>query len=214
MSYEVKVERHTFGGSDWWIRSLLDRCQYDDADGEAERRGIPAASWPYFGQVWAAGLSLADTMGGFDLHGRRVLEIGCGLALGGLVSHRRGADVTVSDRHPLTEAFLGENLRLNQLGPLPYRDLDWSAPHPTLGRFDVVIGSDLLYEPEHARDLARFADDHLTDAGAMLLVDPGRGRCAAFSRMMATTGFSGSDHHLGGSRTRILQFSRGALTDR
>ncbi|MEQ1567323.1 MAG: SAM-dependent methyltransferase [Myxococcota bacterium] len=208
MTYEVKVEQRRFGGSDWWIRSLLDRCQYDDDDGEAERRGIPAASWPYFGQVWDSGLRLADVMGGYALDGRRVLEIGCGLALGGLVSHRRGADVTVSDRHPLTEAFLHENLRLNELGPMPYRDVDWGSAQPRLGRFDLVIGSDILYEPEHVGQLVAFAEGHLEHHGAMLVVDPGRNRYRRFSDAMIDHGFAATEQRSPGTRSRLMAFQR------
>jgi hypothetical protein len=40
--------------------------------------------------------------------------------LASLVAHRRGAQVTASDCHPLAHAFLDENTRLNGLLPLPY----------------------------------------------------------------------------------------------
>jgi len=52
---------------------------------------------------------------------------GCGLALASPVAHRRGADVTASDCHPLAQAFLLENLRLNDLAPLSYRCDQWDG---------------------------------------------------------------------------------------
>jgi hypothetical protein len=48
-----------------------------------------------------------------DLEGKRILEVGAGLALASLVVHRRGGDITASDYHPLIPDFLKENLRLN-----------------------------------------------------------------------------------------------------
>jgi methylase of polypeptide subunit release factors len=61
------------------------------------------------------------------------LELGCGLALASLVIHRRGGDVTASDCHPLTEAFLKENLRLNHLPPMKYRTGNWGRAVSDMG---------------------------------------------------------------------------------
>src|SRR6266850_1922734 len=115
--YRTKQERIAIAGvDDLIIRSLLDRQQFFDPDGDADRVGISSAAWPMFGLLWPSGSHLAARMA---LHpvsaGERILEIGCGLALASLVGHRRGADVTASDCHPLAQAFLEENLRLNQL---------------------------------------------------------------------------------------------------
>ena len=53
--------------------------------------------------------------------GQRILEVGCGVPLVNLVGHRRGADVTASDCHPLAAGFSLENVRINGLLPLQYR---------------------------------------------------------------------------------------------
>src|SRR5207344_471915 len=141
------------------IRSLLDRQQFADHDGAAERLGIWSAAWPLFGLLWPSGAMLAARLGARPVTaGERILEIGCGLALASLVGHRRGADVTASDRHPLAECFLEENLRLNHLAPMKYRHGHWSAPELAPGRgdasarpvvrghFELIVGSDVLYE--------------------------------------------------------------------
>ena len=103
--YETKQERIAIAGvDDLVIRSLLDRQQFADDDGAAERVGISTASWPLFGLLWPSGALLAARLGARPVRaGERILEVGCGLALASLVAHRRGADVTASDRHPLTE---------------------------------------------------------------------------------------------------------------
>ena len=100
-----------------------------DPLGEAERIGISSAAWPLFGLVWPSGAHLAARLALRPVRlGERILEVGCGLALASLVGHRRGADVTASDRHPLAEHFLEENLRLNDLAPMKYRHGDWNGP--------------------------------------------------------------------------------------
>lgn len=187
--YEVKFETFTIGDFDYQVRSLLDKQQYCDRDGEAERAGIPAAMWPIFGLVWPAGLYLAETMTKFQIHGRRILEIGCGIGLASLVLQRRCADITSTDLHPLAESFLAENLLLNQMTAFPFHRCSWSQTLPELGRFDLIIGSDLLYEPEHPQLLAGFIDRHATANVEVIIVDPGRGNHGKFNRAMVKLGF-------------------------
>lgn len=188
-TYEVKHESFTFGNSDFQIRSLLDRQQYWDPDGEAERANIPPAMWPIFGLVWPAGLFLAETMTAFPFKGKRILEIGCGLALASLVLHRRGADISTTDQHPLAENFLEKNLLLNDMEPLPFEMGSWEETDLDMERFDLIIGSDLLYEAEHPALLAGFIARHANDNSEVIVVDPGRGHHSKFTREMDKLGF-------------------------
>lgn len=208
--YQVKIETLTLAGEDYQVRSLLDSNQFHDPEGVALARGIPEANWPYFGLVWASGRMLADCMGEYPLDGRRVLEIGCGLALAGMVSHRRHADITVSDRHPLAESFLRENLALNDLPPLAYRDLDWSVPDGGLGRFDLILASDVMYEPQHPGQLQAFFERHLEPGGDVVVVDPGRRLHRQLSRGLERAGFDCTEERPEpGGRARILHYREG-----
>jgi predicted nicotinamide N-methyase len=185
----VKVTDHRIGGDLWHIRSLSDSNQHHDPEGLAASRGINEASWSFFGQVWASGLALAEELMILPVDGRRILELGCGLALGGMVAHRRHADVLASDIHPLCGAFLARNLTLNALPPMAYADVDWRGANPALGRFDVLVASDVLYEREHPDELSRFIDQHMVGEAVVVVVDPGRRQHTAFSRHMSEAGF-------------------------
>ena len=81
--YLVKQERISVqGADDLMIRSLLDRQQFSDPDGVAERLGISSAAWPLFGLLWPSGYHLAAGLAARAVvPGQRVLELGCGLAL-------------------------------------------------------------------------------------------------------------------------------------
>ncbi len=58
--YLTKQERIAVAGvDDLLIRSLLDRQQYADPLGVAERLGISSAAWPLFGLLWPSGARLA-----------------------------------------------------------------------------------------------------------------------------------------------------------
>lgn len=187
--YQVKFENLTIGSIDYRIRSLLDRQQYYDPDGAAERANIPPAMWPIFGLVWPAGVFLAETMTRFPIQGKRILEIGCGLALASLVLQRRGGDITSTDLHPLAEAFLKENLSLNALAPLPFHLGSWLESELPLEKFDLIIGSDLLYEPGHPELLAGFIDRHACEKAEVIIIDPGRGHHGRFNKVMAGLGY-------------------------
>jgi predicted nicotinamide N-methyase len=199
--YATKQERVAVAGvEDLLIRSLLDRQQYFDPDGSAASLGISSATWPLFGLLWPSAVHLAARLADRQVSAtERILEIGCGLALASLVGHRRGADMTASDRHPLTEAFLEENLRANHLAPMKYRHGNWGAaaaapsavaPRSVEGAFDLILGSDVLYERDVEGHLAAFIAQHATRSAEVWIVDPNRGNRPAFSRRMAAAGFS------------------------
>lgn len=188
------------GAADLIIRSLLDRQQFADPDGRAEAVGVSSAAWPLFGMLWPSALHLAAHMATRPVvAGERILEVGCGLGLASLILHRRGADVTASDCHPLVPDFLSVNAGLNDLTPLPYRHGNWAlrsdADVPGLapsvqGRFDLIVGSDVLYERDDEGHLCHFIERHAAPGAQVLIVDPNRGNRSAFSRRMAAARFS------------------------
>lgn len=187
--YAVVTRRTRVAGRDYLIRSLADPDQYHDPLGEAARLGITAKDWSLFGQVWPAGEVLARQVSGMPLEGRRVLEVGAGLALASLVAHGRGANLTVSDYHPLIPVFLAANLALNGLGPLDYQAADWQSAQAYLGEFDLIIGSDLLYQSGQVEQLAAFIDRHAGYPAEVLIVDPNRPQQRDFCRRMSALGF-------------------------
>jgi len=222
--YQIKQERIAITGADHLIiRSLLDRQQFSDPLGEAERLGISSATWPLFGVLWPSGLRLAARMAARPVHAHeRILELGCGLALPSLVSHRRGADITASDCHPLAGGFLLENLGLNQLLPMKYRHGDWAEPPPmapgdvpetllVTGRYDLIIGSDLLYERDAGATLAAFIGLHAGPAGEVRIVDPDRSNRPAFNRQMAEQGFELREERLDRVATAGAEAYKGRL---
>lgn len=229
--YKTKLEQVAVAGvADIHIRSLLDRQQYADPQGAAEALGISSAAWPLFGLVWPSARQLAAVVALRPVDdNERILEIGCGLALASLVCHRRGSQVTASDCHPLAGAFLLENVRLNDMAPLPYRHGDWGAPQlaelaplcaqgPRLqGRYELIMGSDVLYERDDGGVLATFILRHAAEVGEVLIVDPNRANRAPFHRRMAALGYGLTETMLvvAGAegappwRGRLLHYQRG-----
>ena len=199
LGYQTKQENFAVDGvAHLIIRSLLDKQQFHDPLGLALHLGISSATWPLFGLLWPSGSHLAERMALRPVNPlEQILEIGCGLALSSLVAHRRGANITASDCHPETASFLLENLRLNGLAPMHYRHGQWGE-QPAIqnsdialtGRFDLIVGSDILYERDERGTLAHFIDLHAAPAAEVWVVDPNRGNRAHFNRNMAELGFA------------------------
>ncbi len=190
MTVRIRYQTVEVGELDIHLRTLRDRQQYADASGVAEGLGITDALWPIFGVVWESSEMLAQLMLEQDIQGKRILEVGCGMALASHVLNSRNADITATDYHPEVESFLFENVRLNAGRSIPFIRTGWADERSELGQFDLIIGSDLLYETEHAVQLAEFVDQHAKPCCEVLLIDPGRGHNAKFSKKMVSLGYS------------------------
>ncbi len=203
------------GVADLQIRSLQDRQQFFDPQGQAQRLGISSAMWPLFGLLWPSGMHLAQRLGARVLQpAERILEVGCGLGLASLVAHRRGADVTASDNHPLTASFLHHNTRLNGLPPMRYRHGPWSPGgrgKVVDGAYDLIVGSDLLYDRDASSALGGFIGRHASAQAQVWIVDPDRGNRPAFSRQMAALGFSLQEQRLDHVATPSLAAYKGRM---
>ena len=186
----VRYQTIEFGTTDIHIRSLRDNQEFSDDEGAAEDLGISSASWPLFGVVWPSGEVLAQLMVDYAIGEKRILEVGCGIALASLVLNHRQANITATDYHPEAEGFLIENTELNHDKTIPFIRTGWNDPISNLGLFDVIIGSDLLYESEHVDLLSEFINQHAAPHCDIILVDPGRGHHAKFSKKMITLGYS------------------------
>lgn len=206
----------SIGGHAYRLRVLSDRQQFADPDGHGARLGISSAQWSLFGQLWPSERLLAQAMSRADIAGKRVLELGCGIGLASLVLQRRGAEIVASDIHPLAESFLAYNAALNALPALHYRQLRWDQPLPTLGEFDMIIASDVLYERDHADLLSRVVERHARPACEVLITDPGRGQSTAFTRRLDAQGFTVDEEHCAMDdddrvkRGRLLHYRREA----
>ena len=174
------------------VRTLRDKQQYLDQDGIASRLGISSASWPLFGVVWASSEVLAHLMFDYEIKGVRILEVGCGIGLASLLLNHRLADITSTDHHPEAEQFLQENAKLNNGPEIPFIRAAWTDRDTCLGTFDLIIGSDLLYERDHAAALSKFIDMHSNTHCDVIIVDPGRGQSSRFSKKMNKYGYVNS----------------------
>lgn len=191
MKTPVRIRYQTieFENVDIHVCTLRDNQQFDDPDDVALNLGISSATWPLFGVIWPSGLVLAHYMATHQTAGKRILEMGCGMALSSLLLNQRHDDITATDYHPEAGFFLERNAQLNNGDAINFRRIDWADETGDLGLFDIIIGSDLLYEDEHIKLVADFIQKHASPACEVILVDPGRGRKNKLTRQMETHGY-------------------------
>ncbi len=204
-----------FGKMDIHLCTLRNRQEFHDPEGVAENLGISSAQWPLFGVVWPSSMVLAHTISGYNTGSKRILEIGCGMALSSLLLNKQHANITATDCHPEAGNFLARNTLLNEDKPIAYEQADWADTGDNLGLFDLIIGSDVLYEEQHVALLANFIEGHSNQTCEVVLVDPGRGRKNKLSARMIELGYSSSqekpsniDYLSDEFKGHILKFAR------
>jgi predicted nicotinamide N-methyase len=191
MSTPIRIRYQTveLNSADIHLCTLRDKQQFNDPENIAKALGINSTIWPLFGVVWPSSLVLAHFMDDYETKEKRILEIGCGIALTSLMLNKQHADITATDYHPEVGYFLERNTKLNQDNDIEFERADWTNTTDKLGRFDLIIGSDLLYEDQHIKQIANFIENHSNPCCEVILVDPGRGRKNKLGVQMKQFGF-------------------------
>ena len=180
-----RYETLEIGDLDVHLRSLKDIQEFQDIDNKALDVGINDTVWPIFGVLWPSGFVMATIMEQFEIKDKKILEIGCGLGLSSLVLKLRNADITATDYNPAVETFLKENTRINQIDNIPFFRADWTDAHlSSIDYYDLIVGSDILYESSHTKDLAHFINKRSKKNCVVMIIDANRGHINRFTREM------------------------------
>lgn len=131
---------------------------------------------PFWAELWPASIGLARylLMNRAKVAALQVLELGCGVGLAGIAAKLAGAEVVQSDFCPDALEFARVNCLRNGVPAGEFLLADWRRFPAEAGRFDRLIGADILYEKTLHADLYRIFHRHLRPAGEIWLTDPGR----------------------------------------
>jgi len=149
---------------------------------------------PYWADLWPSAVVLAAAVRALNGAGYRALELGCGLGLPALCAADAGYDVTATDYYDDALRFARRNAVRHLGRDIATRLVDWRAFPDDLGRFDLVLASDVLYEREYAPLVARAVVQSLAPGGVALVADPGRPALEAFRTACVGLGASVSVH--------------------
>lgn len=129
---------------------------------------------PYWAEPWPSALVLAGRLSGEAGAGRPLLELGCGAGLVAAAAARAGFRVTATDYYDDALRFARLNAARCGGGAIATRLVDWRNMPVDLGRFDLVVASDVLYERPYALLVAQAVARTLSPRGRALVADPGR----------------------------------------
>lgn len=128
---------------------------------------------PYGIVLWPAAIALAHEIASRGLAGKRVLELGAGTGLPGIVAASLGARVVQTDRQELALHMCKKNAERNGVTSIEHRVADWTA-WDDRERYDVILGADVLYADALHPHLRRIFETNLAPGGTVLIGDPFR----------------------------------------
>lgn len=145
---------------------------------------------PYWAEVWPSSVGLGSYIAENPhlVRGKKVLEIGCGPGLSGIVAAMTGANVEMTDYMQEAIDLASHNWSLNFTDKAKVSLLDWRSP--SLNRADVVLASDVAYESRSFKPLIQALKSLVTKGGIILLSEPNRKLSAAFFQILKTEGFN------------------------
>jgi predicted nicotinamide N-methyase len=142
---------------------------------------------PYWADLWPSAVALADVVARRPPTGKNVVELGCGIALPGIVAARGGAaDVLLADWSPDAVAFAADNAARNAVR-VRTAVASWEEPDQLRieGGWDLLLASDVLYEERNVLPLLEALDVLAGPSGEVWITDPRRRHTPAFLELAA-----------------------------
>jgi predicted nicotinamide N-methyase len=185
--YPLGECRVAVGGREWAVLytvAVVTRAE------ESRYLSRSADDLPYGVALWPGAIALSHEIAlrAAEFRGKRVMELGAGTGLPGIVAASAGAAVVQSDWSELALHVCKLNGERNGARGIEYREVDWAAWADPAG-YDWLIGSDILYSHSNHEHLRRIFEVNLAPGGRVLLADPYRGESLLLLEEMASAGW-------------------------
>ncbi|AHG88233.1 Methyltransferase-16 [Gemmatirosa kalamazoonensis] len=164
--------RLRLNGREWRVLHTGQVLSFED---EQRFLGEERARVPYGVVLWPAAIALAHEVAsrGDAMRGARVLELGAGTGLPGIVAASLGARVVQTDKQSVALSVCRDNGARNGAAGIEYRTADWAA-WDDAARYDVILGADVTYGDAMHPHLRQIFETNLAPGGRVLLSDPFR----------------------------------------
>jgi predicted nicotinamide N-methyase len=128
---------------------------------------------PYWAYCWAGGLALAQHFLAHpdQVSGKRVLDLGAGSGLVGIVATKAGATVQAAEIDPNGQAAMALNAAANGV-KIALRNISLDGPAPD--DIDLIAAGDVFYNPDVAALMLPFLQRCQTAGITVLIGDPNR----------------------------------------
>ncbi len=165
--YQVEVVPLTIGDKTLKILKLKDFEA--EIDKLVDAGSVEMSDLRFWAKVWDGSFILAHFLGRQPVvPGRRILEIGAGMGVVGLYAALSGHEVVITDINEDALLFARANAALNKCKNVEIRVLDWASPDP-LDKYEMILGSEVVYERKTYPMLVRFLRRALSPDGVIFL---------------------------------------------
>ncbi len=176
----------TLAGHAWKI--LHTGVIISHADEQRFLHGEGQPKLPYGLVLWPSAIALAHEIAARPLAGLRVLELGAGTGLPGIVAATLGAHVVQTDRQEVALHVSRMNAERNGTARIEHRVADWIRWEDT-DLYDVILGADILYGDFLHAALRQIFLGNLAPGGKVLVADPFRQASFTFLESLEAEGW-------------------------
>ncbi|KWT67390.1 hypothetical protein APY04_1955 [Hyphomicrobium sulfonivorans] len=180
----LKVFSFEIGGRTWNVHAAEDHASLLAVSDDF-------VAFPFGLLLWESACALAQALtedkDGFA--GQSVLELGAGVGLPGIVARHLDADpVRQTDHISQALELCRLNAAANGVSGIELALANWDAWNDSRS-YDLIIGSDVIYERQAHAPLAAILERNLAPDGRALFADPGRQDTPLFRQQMIERGW-------------------------
>jgi predicted nicotinamide N-methyase len=171
------------GGRAWQITAVPNQDALLDGAEELEH-------FPFGFLLWEAAVGMTGLLAERPslVAGKRVLELGAGVGVPGIMARSLGAEVWQTDHQAGALTLAERNAQQNDVDGITRFLADWRSWSHT-ARYDVILGADIMYDRTLYFYLERIFQQCLAHGGRLLLSDPGRPQALEFAAHLEKHGW-------------------------
>jgi len=198
--YDVKTKKYSVGTE--WISIMMVNDTNRLLDEMSVEDHLLETHFPFWAELWPSALALARYIwDNVNFQGERVLELGCGLGLVGIVARKKQAKILMTDYNDDALMFAKCNAIKNKCVRKPhrrqrltediqFRRMDWQHPNLDNQKFKYILASDIIYEEQNWVPIVNIFNAHLEEHGEAMLAEPNRPNAQRFFEILQHRGFS------------------------
>lgn len=141
---------------------------------------------PYWAELWpsAIGLSMHLLKNRKAINGKKIIELGCGLGLPGIVASKLNGDVLMTDYLAEALSIAKVNWKKNLTTKFKGMKIDWRNVKEDI-KYDVILASDVAYESRSFLPLLSSLKLLLKKDGVIYISEPNRKFTSPFIEMLS-----------------------------
>lgn len=198
-TFTVEFEPLDVDGSPLEVLSITNMQAHIDGLLKAKKIHDPLRDLPLWAKIWPSSFILGRFLRRYAAEGKRLLEIGAGMGICGMIAARYGfSHVTVTDSCSDALDFARANILRNNLEEtVSVRHLDLRRQgDPLPEKQDIIAASEILYLDDLHSPLLKFADRNLAEDGkAFFCTD--MARLKPHFKKLAAKNFAIQEGHIG-----------------